>query len=214
MFAQALDSIVSFFGFMDPVEVLAAVFGFVCVVLTLRRNIWCWPTGLVQVSLYIWVFWKAKLYSDMGLHVVYVLMSFYGWWHWLRGGLDKGRVRVERLTRPGALFWLVLAGAGTAGLGLLMATRTDAALPYWDAATTVLSLIAQWLMARKVLESWLYWITVDVLAVGIYAVKGLYPSSLLYGTFLVLASLGFFAWLKSLREQGTSETDQAVLERA
>lgn len=206
-----MDSITTFFGFMDPIEVIAALFGFICVVLTLRQNIWCWPTGLVQVTLYIWVFYKARLYSDMGLHAVYVAMSVFGWWNWLHGGMDRGKLMVQRLTAAGTILWLGTAVAGTAGLGAAMSAWTDASLPYWDAATTVLSLIAQWLMAKKVLESWLYWITVDVLAVGIYAVKGLYPSSLLYAAFLVLASMGFLAWYRSWRDDAVM---QAVPERA
>ncbi|THB63653.1 MAG: nicotinamide riboside transporter PnuC [Desulfovibrio sp.] len=176
------------------VEIVAALFGAVCVWLTLKENIWCWGAGLVQVSLYVWVFWQAKLYSDMGLHVVYVFLQFYGFYAWMWGGEGRTRLLIRTLSPREIAFWAGLAALGTAVLGGLMRMHTDAALPFWDAATTVLSLIAQWLMARKVLESWLVWISVDVLCVGIYTVKGLYPTAVLYGLFLILASMGYMAW--------------------
>ena len=181
---------------MSPIEILATIFGFICVWLTIKQNIWCWPTGLVQVSLYIWVFYQARLYSDMGLHVIYVFMQFYGWYNWKYGGEDHTRLPVTLLTRGQRAFWAGTAALGTAGLGVFMDNYTNADLAYWDAATTVLSLIAQWLMAKKKLESWLIWITVDVLCVGIYAVKQLYPTTILYAAFLVMATTGFLAWKK------------------
>ncbi|MEW6265443.1 MAG: nicotinamide riboside transporter PnuC [Thermodesulfobacteriota bacterium] len=182
---------------MDPIEITATIFGFICVWLTLKENIWCWPTGLVQVTLYVYVFFQARLYSDMGLHVIYILMQFYGWYNWLHGGRNKGRLTIARLSTTAAAFWAVTAVLGTAALGTVMSRHTDADLPYWDAAQTVLSLIAQWLMAKKVLESWLIWITVDVICVGLYTVKRLYPTAGLYATFLVMATAGFLAWKRN-----------------
>lgn len=192
---------------MDPyldlyIEVIASFFGAVCVLLTLKQNIWCWPTGLVQVTLYVWVFFQARLYSDMGLHVVYVLMQFYGWYYWLRGGENRTRAEVVTMSNRERAVWAGVAAVGTGALGAAMSAWTDATLPFWDAATTVLSLIAQWLMAQKKLESWLIWLSVDVLCVGIYAVKGLAPTMTLYGMFLIMASMGFMEWRKSyLAEQ-------------
>lgn len=176
------------------IEWIAVGFGIACVVLTVRQNIWCWPVGLVQVGLYIFIFYDARLYSDAGLHVVYVILCLYGWWFWLRGGRDEGPPRVTRLRLTHLVAWLVACAVGTAGLGGVMHRFTDADLPFWDAATTVGSLVAQYLMARKALESWLFWIGVDVVAIGVYAVKGLHPTAGLYVVFLVLATIGYFAW--------------------
>lgn len=188
------------------IEIAATGFGLASVAFTVRQNIWCWPTGLVMVALYIVVFWEAKLYSDMGLQVIYVFLQIYGWYHWVHGGNDPGRqIPVSRIAPRQAIGWGVVAVAGTVGLGYSMSTYTDAALPYPDATTTVLSLIAQWLMARKVLESWWVWITVDVLAIGIYFYKGLYPTTILYGVFLLLATAGFFAWRGSFVEDKREE---------
>jgi len=185
---------------MTAIEIVAVVFGLLCVWLTVRQNIWCWPTGLVMVLLYIFIFYQARLYSDMGLQVVYIVLQIYGWYSWLHGGRDRGKLSVSRITRTGVIVWMTVAITGTTGLGYIMSTYTEASLPYWDAATTVLSLFAQYLMAKKILESWLIWITVDVLCRGIYPAKQLYLTTGLYAVFLVLATLGLLAWRKSLSE--------------
>ena len=186
---------------MSAVEIIADLFGFVCVGLTIRRNIWCWPAGLVQVALYAWVFYQAKLYSDVILQVVYVVLQIYGWYYWLHGGPVESEPPIVRLGRAGLAGWVVGAAAGGLALGSVMARLTDASLPYWDAAIVSLSLVAQFLLSRKVLENWLFWIVVDVLAVGAYLAKDLYATTVLYGVFLAMAVLGWFAWRSTYRKQ-------------
>lgn len=187
---------------MSWIELVAACFGFVCVWLTVRQNVWCWPTGLVQVSLYLFVFYDAKLYSDFILHIIYVFLQFYGWYQWLHGGSNGQPLSVTKLSVTSVLSWLGVCLLATLALGSGMSLLTDASVPFGDAFTTVASLIAQWLMARKRLESWIAWITVDVVAIGIYAYKGLNATAILYSLFLVLAVMGWFAWRKSYREEG------------
>ena len=182
---------------MDFIEPTATVLGIVSVTLLVRQNIWCWPTGIVMVTLYIFIFYDARLYSDMGLQVAYVVMQIYGWYYWVFGGEERNRLPVSRIAGSAALGWLGVMLAGTAGLGFLMDEYTDADLAYWDAATTVMSLVAQYLQAVKVLECWLLWIAVDVLAVGIYAYKGLVPTTVLYTVFLGLATWGYIEWRRS-----------------
>ena len=183
---------------MSPVELAATVLGLVSVWLTTRQNVWCWPTGIAMVVLYVWIFFQARLYSDMGLQVVYIGLQVYGWYFWVFGDPDRPQPPVTRIRTGEALGWLVAAFVGVAVLGTAMDRLTDADLAYPDAVTTVLSLIAQWLMARKVLESWLIWITVDVLSVGIYFLKDLYLTTGLYAVFLGLATLGYLRWRKDL----------------
>jgi nicotinamide mononucleotide transporter len=182
---------------MTEIEAIAVVFGILCVWLTIRQNIWCWPTGLVQVVLFIYIFYQVKLYSDLVLHVIYIGLQLYGWYHWLHGGRDHGKLEVSRLPTSGLLLWPLGIAVASLIWGYLMATYTDAALPYGDAFTTVASLAAQWLLARKKLESWLLWISVDIVAIGIYWSRELMLTSGLYLVFLVLAILGFFAWRRS-----------------
>lgn len=184
---------------MSTIEMVATLFGLACVLLTVREHMWCWYTGFVQVTLYVWIFHGAKLYSDMILSAIYMPMQVFGWYMWRYGGARRDALPVTRLTSAQRTRWGLGSLVLTALWGYGMATYTDAALPYWDATTTVLSLAAQWLMAKKVLESWLLWVAVDVLSVGIYAVKGLYPTMVLYAVFLGLATWGFVRWRESER---------------
>ena len=184
---------------MNHYEIFGVVFGLVCVWLTVRQNVWCWPFGLISVCFYLIVFYQTKLYADMGLQGVYIILQFYGWYQWLYGGRDRGELAVSRSPVRLNVLLIAIAFAGTATMGYLLATRTDAALPYWDSATTVMSLIAQWMMAKKLLECWLVWITVDVVSVGIYLNKELYLTTILYATFLMLATLGYQEWKKSFK---------------
>ncbi len=182
----------------DPIEITATIMTLICVVLTARQHIWCWPTGLVAVVLYGWIFYEAKLYSDFGLQIVYVFMQLYGWYHWLYGGRERAALPVTRQSAPQNAAWAALALAGTLGLGYVMASRTDASLPYADAFTTVTALVAQWLLARKKLESWLLWIVIDIVCVRNYWLKELTVTTGLYTILLVLAVVGYFTWWKSM----------------
>jgi nicotinamide mononucleotide transporter len=182
---------------MTWIEAIATIFGVIAVWLVVKRNIWCWPTGLVQVILYVWIFYQANLYSDMILHVIYIFMQLYGWYHWLHGDANHHHLPVTKTGR-GLWVWIVVIWVGTFLWGGLMAGYTNASLPYPDAFTTVASLAAQWLTARKKLESWILWIVVDVVAVFIYYYKALYFTTGLYLIFLVLAAYGWLEWRKAV----------------
>lgn len=190
---------------MTIIEAIAVIFGLLCVWLVVKQSIWCWPTGLIQVSLYIIIFWQVKLYSDLILHVFYVGMNIYGWYYWLHGGREREQVPVTLLQNHWKFIWPAVAVIGTLIWGYSMSSLTDAAVPYGDAFTTVCSLIAQWLMARKKLESWIFWIIVDIVAIGIYWYKALYLTSGLYAAFLVLSVIGLIAWRRSWQQRDKSE---------
>jgi nicotinamide mononucleotide transporter len=149
----------------------------------------------------------------MLLHGIYVIMQIYGWYHWLYGGKGRSELKVSVLPVTLMFIWICTGIFGTLAWGYLMAGYTNAAVPYADAFTTVISLIAQWLMARKRLESWCFWIAVDLVAIGVYLYKGLYPTTGLYAVFLVLATIGYFRWKASMAagraDRELTETDAA-----
>ena len=182
----------------EPLEVAAVLFGIVSVYLSVRENIWSWPTGIVNVTLYVFVFYRARLYADMALQVVYIVISIYGWYEWLYGGRGKTHLAVSRGTRRLAVSLAGIVLVGSALVGTLLARYTNASLPYLDSTTSVTSLIAQWMMARKILENWLVWVAVDVVYIGMFVYKSLVLTAVLYAVFLVLAVMGYFQWKKSL----------------
>ncbi len=183
---------------MSPLELLAAVIGAISVWLSVRQNIWSWPTAVVNVVLYAIVFYDAKLYADMGLQVVYAVLSIYGWYEWLYGGEGRTVLRVTRTPPRVATVLTIIAAAGSALLGTLLHRVTDAALPFMDSFLSSTSLVAQWMMTKKLLENWLVWIAVDVLYVGMFLFKGLYVTAGLYAVFLALAVRGYVDWRRSM----------------
>lgn len=189
---------------MDPIEVTAAAFGIAAVFLSARQNIWNWPLGIINVALYIYVFYKAKLYADMGLQAVYVVLAVYGWWHWLHGGVDRGALRVSRVPTREVLLLAVAFVVGTAALSTLLSRTTDASLPFADSALTAASLVAQYMMTRKYVEAWLVWIVADLAYVWMFVYKALWPTAGLYLVFTVLALVGWREWRSSLREQSAT----------
>jgi nicotinamide mononucleotide transporter len=193
-------------------EVLAVVTGIISVYLSTREHIWSWPTALVNVALYFVVFLEAKLYADMGLQVMYFVLSLYGWYEWLYGGENRTELHVSRASRRLGVRLVVIGATCAALLGTLLARFTDAALPYVDSATTSTSLVAQWMMTRKILENWAVWAVVDVVYIGMFVFKGLYLTAGLYTVFLVLAIMGYVQWKRSLtaREPGAGSREPSV----
>ena len=157
------------------------------------------------MGLYSVLFFREKLYADMGLQVIYLLLSLYGWYEWLYGGENRSALHVSRIT---ARLAMRLAGIGVLGsvvLGTLLYRTTDASLPYLDSTLSVFSLIAQWLMTRKVLENWAIWIAVDVVYVWMFlSLKHLNFTAFQYAVFLALAVLGFRDWKRSFDTRRTA----------
>lgn len=184
---------------MDPLELTAVAFGIVSVWLSTRQHIASWPTALVNTALYLVIFQRAQLYANSGLQGVYFALSCYGWYAWTFGGEAGSGLVVTRVGGALALRLAGLALALTIVLGLLLSRFTDAALPWLDSATTSSSLVAQWMMTRKLLENWLLWLVLNVVYVGMYFSQGLRLTSGLYVVFFVLAAMGFVQWRRSLQ---------------
>ncbi len=184
---------------MTWLEVVAVVFGAVSVYLSVRQNIWSWPTALVNVTLYFLIFKRERLYADMGLQVFYAGISVYGWYHWLFGGEGRTMLKVTHAPRYLGLLLPLIGLSAAYGVGTVLGNTTDASVPYMDSTLTVTSLIAQWMMSRKYLENWIVWVVADVAYIGMFIYRGLYLTSFLYAVFLVLATRGYFDWRMSLR---------------
>jgi len=215
---------------MTIIEAIVVVSGLVSVYFLTRQNIWCWPTGLVSVGLATIVFYDSFLYSDMILHVYYFGMNIYGWIHWKRKSENVDELPVTRMSMPSNVKWIVITVIGTIAWGWAMShlvliaewvlvnidpnigwasswaggAAPVPAFPYGDAFTTVASLVAMWFMAQKRIENWVYWFIIDIVAVSIYAMKGLYLFSGQYFILLILCAMGFRDWRKSMSESSIS----------
>jgi nicotinamide mononucleotide transporter len=197
---MSLTDFLQGFAGASPLEWIATVAGFFCVYLIIKRSIWCFAFGFVQVSIYAWIFYDVKLYSDMALHVFYVGFQIYGWLLWKKAQDSSGHVIVDQGTSKEYVLWIIAIIASTVFLGTMMTRYTDASFPYPDAFTTCASLAAQWLLSHKKLLNWMVWIVVDIVAIAIYWQKGLYPTSALYACFLIMAIIGQWQWYKHLTQ--------------
>lgn len=180
-----------------PIEWIAVTCGILNVSLIIQRSIWNYPFGFAVVTLYFFIFWEYRLYSDALLQVYFFLIQIYGLSVWLNGRAPDGRVIVVPLSVN--LFGLYLGVTVAVWLivATLMATYTDAAAPYWDAAVAALSITAQFLLSRRHTQSWYLWIAVDLLAIGLFYSRGLEPTAALYVVFLGLAFTGLITWRRA-----------------
>ena len=200
---MTIEQFISGFLGANPIEIIASVAGFICVTLLIRRNIWNFAFGFIQVTLFVWIFYHAKLYSDAALHVIYMGLQIYGWWNWKAHQNQQATSVIEQAATKQIVLWLAVSALGTVGLGCFMDSHTDAsfAYAYADAFTSVTSLLAMWLMTRRQIFNWVLWILIDIVAIGVYFQKGLYPTTILYGVFLVLSTIGLYSWYKSYKLQ-------------
>ncbi|NKS16886.1 nicotinamide riboside transporter PnuC [Rhodococcus hoagii] len=177
-------------------EVLGFVTGAWCVWLVGRQSVWNWPIGIANNLVWILLFATAGLFADSALQVVYIALAVWGWRNWVQGRAGE----TLAVTGTTGTEWVWLAGAGIAGTGalmLLLNTATSSTVPFWDAVTTVLSLLATWGQATKRWESWLLWIAADLIYIPLYLHKGLTLTALLYAGFLLLCVRGLLAWRRS-----------------
>ncbi len=181
----------------SAIEVIGFLTGVLNVYLVTRENLWSWPLGVVNALMYIVVFARAGLYSDTGLQAIYVVLSLYGWWHWVRGGPQRASLAVTHTPRREAQ----LLTAATLFAWLLVFSVTSripgSRLPLLDSALAVGSLAAQWMMTRKFAETWVVWIVIDAAYVGVFVVRGLRLTAVLYAIFFLLAVYGHFEWKRS-----------------
>ncbi|WP_328297879.1 nicotinamide riboside transporter PnuC [Streptomyces sp. NBC_00435] len=189
-------------------EILGFVTGALCVWLVARQHIANWPIGIANNIFFIALFYPAGLYADAGLQIVFIALAAYGWWSWTHGG-GPGTVGALQVRRSTATEWAALAAVGAVGvlgLTLLLARVTDSTVPFWDALTTGLSLMATYGQCRKLVESWWLWIAADLVYIPLYVYKGLYLTSLLYAVFLALCVAGLLAWRGALPVRGAHGT--------
>ena len=182
-------------------ELAGALLGVAMVFFNMRVNPLGWPLGIASATLYILVFWDARLYGDAVLQAVFVLLGVWGWWQWLRGTQAGGApLRVRYLDGRGRLAALAIAALLWPATALLLTHATDTDVPWWDAFPTAGSLIGQWLLGRQYVENWPTWVAVNVVAVALFSYKGLWLTAGLYALFALLALAGWRAWARRAAE--------------
>ena len=185
---------------MNPLEIAGFVTGALSVWLAVRQNPWNWPFGVANAVCFLVLFWQARLYGDMALQVLFIAICLLGWYRWLFGGAGHTRLRVTRISRRGAILYALVGASATAVFTPYLRSVGDAS-PFLDALTTVMSVEAQYLMTRKVIEHWWVWMAADVLYIWLYASRQLYLTSILYVVFFAMCVAGLREWLRDSAAQ-------------
>jgi nicotinamide mononucleotide transporter len=195
--ARLLEQVQAF----SVLEVVAVIFAIAYLLLAIRQNIWCWLCAGISTAIYIWLFIGAKLYMESVLNSFYFAMAIYGWFVWSSGRQDGHERPVCVWPRQWHVMAIMAIIILSALNGFLLARYTDAAFPYIDSLTTWSAIWATFLVARKVLENWWYWLAIDSASVVIYWVRDLQLTSLLFVVYLIMIPFGIISWTRSLREQ-------------
>ena len=190
------------------IEIFGAVTGMVYVFLEIRQKIWLWPVGVVTSAVYLWVFFTGKLYADMSLQGYYLVISAIGWYWWVKGtghgAQGEGREVILQVTRLKFKTGAILATVFTVlyfTLWIILSRLTDSPVPEVDSFITSLSVVATWMLARKIYEHWYLWIVVNSVATVLFIVRGLYPTVLLYLVYGIMSFVGLIEWKKSLKDE-------------
>ncbi|HET6592395.1 MAG TPA: nicotinamide riboside transporter PnuC [Xanthomonadales bacterium] len=182
-------------------EALAVVLAVAYLLLAIRQNAWCWAAAAISTSLYLFIMYESKLYMQSLLQLYYLAMAAYGWYNWRRPQATGGHLPVTvwplryHALAVGGVLLLVFLSAG------LLQRYSDAALPYLDAFTAWGAIVATFLMARKILENWLYWFVIDTVSIGLYLDRELYFTAGLFVFYLVMIVVGYRSWRGSIPGQ-------------
>lgn len=184
------------------IEVFGVVTGLLFLYFEIKENYLMWPLGLISAALYSVVFYQSKFYADMSLQVYYVVISFYGWYIWTKAGKTEKKedVPIIKLKLKPALMYLSISVILFVLYSNILIKYTDSTIPFWDSFTTALSIVATYMLTKKIMEQWLVWIVVDLVSMGLYISKGLYPTAVLFAIFAALAFVGYWQWKKSFNK--------------
>lgn len=185
----------------SPAETVAVVLAIAYLILVIRQNIWCWICAGFSSAIYVWLFIEARLYMESLLYAFYVGMAVYGWVTWNRGGDDNVKLLIDVWPRKTHAVAVTVIIACASVSGWYFSNYTDAAYPYVDAMTTFAAIWATFLVARKVLENWWYWLVIDVASVAIYWTRDLQLTAILFVVYVALIPIGLLQWRKTYRSQ-------------
>jgi len=183
------------------VELLGTAFSIAYLYFSIKQNILLWPLGIISAIFYLVVFYQSKFYADMALNGYYLVISIYGWIIWRRAREKMGmKMPITRLNLKLGLVLIIVTGILYFVIGKILYLYTDSPIPYWDAFTTSASIVATWMLAKKILEHWIIWVIVDLVSMGLYIYRGLYPTTFLFAVYTTMAVIGFIQWRKELLE--------------
>jgi nicotinamide mononucleotide transporter len=188
------------------VELLGSLSGLLYIYFSIRQSILLWPIGLITSVAYILVFFQSTLYADMGLQIYYVIISIYGWFHWLKGKNKSNKSKQIKIITLNYFQWFMIfvsMALLTFCLYFPLKYFTNASNPLCDGFVSAGSIVATWMLAKKMLEQWLIWIVIDGTSIALFIYKNLYLTALLFIVYTILALIGYIKWRRDWQVQET-----------
>ncbi|MBR6175656.1 MAG: nicotinamide mononucleotide transporter [Bacteroidales bacterium] len=186
---------------MDILEIIGACIGLLYLALEYRANVWLWPVGIVMSLFYVVIFFHGKFYADAAVYLYYIGANVYGLAAWLRNkdqSDEAAPVRIVHTPKRQILSLVLVSIALWMAIFLVLKNFTDSPVPWGDAFTTSLSVVAMWMLAQKQLEQWLLWVVVNMVSICLYVWKGLYPTAVLFAVYTLVAVLGYLKWKREM----------------
>jgi nicotinamide mononucleotide transporter len=192
-------------------ETVAVVLSIAYLLFAMKENSLCWYCAFFSTAIYVWIFGDVSLYMESALNIYYMLMAVYGWYQWQRGGQDHAGLEISRWSLSSHCLAVAVILIATVISGYLLTENTDAQLPYLDSFTTWASVITTLMVARKIIENWLYWVVIDFASIFLYLDRELYQTAGLFVLYIVLAVAGYIIWIKKYREQYTADSSPSAI---
>jgi nicotinamide mononucleotide transporter len=185
-------------------EIAAAVVSITYVILSIKQIKWLWWFGLASAVLYALVYLRSGFYAGMGLQVYYAGISIYGWFHWKRSSRNPGEKSVFPVKNLNLKTGILVLSAFLVlwfAIYLLLVKGTDSTIPVWDSLFSAGGIVATWMLSQKIIQHWFLWMVIDSLSIGVYLGQGLYATSVLFGMYIITATIGYFEWRKSMKKE-------------
>ena len=200
-----ITGVITGFQTMSMWEVVAVILALAYLLLAMKEKISCWYAAFASTSIYVFLFWDVNLLMESALQIYYLAMAVYGWWQWREHSNQQQDLTIHRWTRQTHLKVLAVLVCLTLFSGYWLQLKTSAALPYLDSFTTWGAVITTYMVTRKVLENWLYWIVIDGASIYLYIDRGMSLTALLFALYVVIVVFGFFQWNTLYKQQSLAE---------
>ncbi len=195
---------------MSGWEVVAVALAIAYLLLAMKESLWCWYAAFISTAIFTMLFWDASLLMESGLQIYYLAMAVYGWYQWRSKSENNSTLQINRWSKNRHLVVIASVVALSFVSGNLLANHTDAAWPYVDSFTTWGSVVTTYMVTRKVLENWLYWLVIDSISIVLYWDRGLYLTALLFVVYLVICVFGYLQWRRHYLSQTMQQDSNLV----
>ena len=184
-------------------DIISSIFSFACTLLYIRASVYAWPIGLIAISIDCFLYSQTGIYGDMSLEVFYFVSTLYGWYAWAHGGNQKTPLPISHIHWQHVRKLIFIALIGIALTAYFLIHDTNSKIPYLDSSTTILSIIAQWLICRKKIENWILWFFIDATYSALFIIKGLPAHSILHIIYCGMAVVGYWHWYRLMKKNQT-----------